>query len=89
MSDPLADTTARLQPLVQQAMQETDPDKSDELYAEIWRVLRERDEVRKALRFASRGWLTKQIIALKCPAQSHDECNRDFATVQERRVTHW
>jgi hypothetical protein len=68
MSDPLADTTARLQPLVQQAMQETDPDKSDELYAEIWRVLRERDEVRKALRFASRGWLMKQIIALRIPA---------------------
>jgi len=54
MSDPLADTTARLERLVEQAMKETDPDKNDELCAEIWRVLRERDEVRKALRVASR-----------------------------------
>jgi len=52
--DPLADTTARLERLVEQAMKETDPDKSDELCAEIWRVLRERDEVRKALHVASR-----------------------------------
>jgi len=49
MLDPLADTTARLEQLVEQAMKETDPDKSDELCAEIWRVLRERDEVRKTL----------------------------------------
>jgi hypothetical protein len=54
MLDPLADTTARLERLVQQAMQETDPDKTDELCAEIWRVLRERDEVRMALRVARR-----------------------------------
>ena len=52
MLDPLADTTARLKRLVEQAMKETDRDKSDELCAEIWRVLRERDEVRKALRVA-------------------------------------
>jgi len=54
MLDPLAETTARLERLVEKAMKETDPDKSDELCAEIWRVLRERDEVRKALRIASR-----------------------------------
>ena len=53
MSDSLADTTARLERLVKQALQETDPDRSDELCAEIWRVLRERDEVRKARRVAS------------------------------------
>ena len=35
-------------------MKETDPDKSDELCAEIWRVLHERDEVRKALHAAKR-----------------------------------
>ena len=52
--DPLAETTARLERLVEKAMKETDPDKSDELCAKIWRVLRERDEVRKALRVASR-----------------------------------
>ena len=54
MLDPLADTTACLKQLVEQAMKETDPDKSDELCAEIWRVLLERDEVRMALRLASR-----------------------------------
>jgi len=54
MLDPLADTTARLERLVEQAMKETDPDKSDELCAEIWRVLREREEVKKALGAASR-----------------------------------
>jgi hypothetical protein len=54
MSDPLADSTARLERLVEQVMKETDPDKCDELCAEIWRVLRERDEVRKALRVAGR-----------------------------------
>jgi hypothetical protein len=54
MLDPFADTTARLERLVEQAMKETDPDKTDELCAEIWRVLRERDELRKALRVAGR-----------------------------------
>ncbi|MGB8060554.1 MAG: hypothetical protein WCF26_01500 [Candidatus Sulfotelmatobacter sp.] len=54
MFDALADTTARLERLVEQAMKETDPEKTDELCAEIWRVLGERDEVRKALRAASR-----------------------------------
>ena len=54
MLDPLADTTARLKQLVEQAMKESEPDKRDELCAEIWRVLRERDEVRMALRLASR-----------------------------------
>jgi len=54
MLDPLADTTAGLERLVEKAMKETDPDKSGELCAEILRVLRERDEVRKALRVASR-----------------------------------
>ena len=52
MSDPLADTTARLERLLEQVMTETDPDKSDELCAEIWRVIDERDDVRKALRNA-------------------------------------
>jgi hypothetical protein len=46
----LRTTTARLEPLLKQAMKETDPGKSDELSAEIWRVLRERDAIRKALR---------------------------------------
>ena len=54
MLDLLADTTARLKRLLEQAMKETDPDKSDELCAQIWQVLRERDEVRMALRLASR-----------------------------------
>jgi len=54
MSDPLADTTARLELLLKQAMKETDPDKSDELCAEIWRVLDERDKIRKGSRDSSR-----------------------------------
>ena len=58
MFDPLADTTARLERLVEQAMKETDPDKSDELCAEIWRVLRERDEVKKGAACCKPGWLT-------------------------------
>lgn len=52
---PLADTAARLERLVEQAMKETDPRKCDELGAEIWRVLSERNEVRKALRVANRN----------------------------------
>ena len=55
MSDSLADTTAYLERLVEQAMKETDPDKGDELCAEIWRVLSERDEIRKALPLAGRN----------------------------------
>jgi hypothetical protein len=55
MLDPLADTTARLERLLEKAMKETDPDKSDELGAEIWRVLRERDEIRKTLRCCKSG----------------------------------
>lgn len=54
MADPLADSTVRLKRLVEQAMKEADPDKRDEVCAEIWRVLRERDEIRKALPRASR-----------------------------------
>lgn len=54
MLDPLADTTARLERLLEQVMKETDPDKNDALCAEIWRVLLERDEVRKTLPVASR-----------------------------------
>jgi hypothetical protein len=54
MLDAFTDTTARLKRLMEQVMKETDPDKSDKLCAEIWRVLRERDEVRMALRLASR-----------------------------------
>ena len=49
MADPLADSRVRLERLVEEVMKETDADKSDELCAEIWRVLRERDEIKKAL----------------------------------------
>lgn len=53
MSDPLADTTARLELLLKQAVKETDPDESDELCVEIWRVLGERDDIRKMQRQGS------------------------------------
>ncbi len=49
MADPLADSTVRLERLVEEVTKETDADKSDDLCAEIWRVLRERDEIKKAL----------------------------------------
>lgn len=44
MSEPLADSSARLELLLEQIMKETDPVKYDQLGAEIWRVLRERDD---------------------------------------------
>ena len=43
MSDPLADLNARLKRLLEQTMKETDPAKYDDLGAEIWRVLSERE----------------------------------------------
>ncbi|HET6177003.1 MAG TPA: hypothetical protein VFE61_08735 [Candidatus Sulfotelmatobacter sp.] len=49
MSDPFEDSTARLEVLLKQAMNEDDPDRNDELCAEIWQVLLERDEARNAL----------------------------------------
>jgi hypothetical protein len=52
MLDPLANTTARLERLLNQAIKESDRDKTDELCAEIWRILHERNEVRRALRVA-------------------------------------
>lgn len=45
MSDPLENSTARLQQLVDQIMKERDPCKYDELCAEIWRVLDERERI--------------------------------------------
>jgi hypothetical protein len=45
MPDPLADLNARLGELLRQIMKETDPEKYDELGAEIWRVLSERERL--------------------------------------------
>jgi hypothetical protein len=42
MPDAFADSTARLERLLEQIMRETDPIKYDDLGAEIWRVLHER-----------------------------------------------
>ena len=49
MPDAFADSTARLKRLVEQIIKEKDPEKCDELAAEIWSVLRERDRLRSAL----------------------------------------
>jgi len=49
MPDALADSTARLERLVEHIIKEEDPEKCDELAAEIWRVLRERDLLKSAL----------------------------------------
>ena len=47
MSDNLADSAARLERLVARIMKETDPVKYDELGAEIWRALSERERLLK------------------------------------------
>jgi len=47
MSDNLADSTARLEQLVKRIMKETDPVKYDQLGAEIWRILRQRERLMK------------------------------------------
>ena len=45
MSDPLADLNARLKQLLDQPLKETDPVRYDDLGAEIWRVLSEREHL--------------------------------------------
>jgi hypothetical protein len=50
-----ADSTARLERLLEQIMRETDPIKYDELGAEIWRVLHERDRLKSVLAIQERG----------------------------------
>lgn len=45
MSDPLADSDARLKLLLEQVMKEPDPLKYDELGTEIWQVLSERERL--------------------------------------------
>ena len=47
MSDNLADSTARLEQLVERIMKETDPVKYDEIGSEIWRALSERERLMK------------------------------------------
>lgn len=49
MSDAFAESTARLEQLLDRVMEETDPAKFDELSAEIWRLLDERESLRKKL----------------------------------------
>jgi hypothetical protein len=45
MTDDLSDSRARLEQLLQQVMEEKEIEKSNELAAEIWRVLHERDRL--------------------------------------------
>ena len=45
MSDPIENSNTRLEQLVEQIMKEKDPAKYDELGAEIWRVLKERERI--------------------------------------------
>jgi IS4 transposase len=49
MADAFAESTARLESLLRQAIKETDPSKCNDLTAEIWRVLEERDRLKSAL----------------------------------------
>jgi len=48
MSDRLAELTQRLEQLLRQIMKETDPAKYDELGAEIWRVLQEKERLEQS-----------------------------------------
>ena len=45
MPDPLTDLNTRLGELLRQIMKEADPEKYDELGAEIWRILSERERL--------------------------------------------
>lgn len=47
MADPLAETTRRLEQLLEQILRENDPAKRDVLNADIWRILEEREQLRK------------------------------------------
>ena len=47
MSDNLANSTARLERLVERIMKETDPVKYDEIGTEIWRALSQRERLMK------------------------------------------
>ena len=49
MPDHLAELNLRLSQLLRQIMKETDPEKYDELGAEIWSVLSERERLTGAL----------------------------------------
>jgi hypothetical protein len=49
MPDTFADSTAELERLVRRILTETDPTRYEELAAEIWRVLDERERQKSAL----------------------------------------
>lgn len=70
-SDALADSTARLERLLERIMRETDPLKYAELGAQIWRVFDERD-------------LLKSVLSLQKPAT--DKANtQEPALIRENR----
>lgn len=48
MQDPLAESTARLAQLLREIMKETDPERYEQLAAEIWRTLREREVLKQS-----------------------------------------
>ena len=49
MPDAFADSLERLERLLRQIMKEKNPEQCDELAAEIWRVLEERDRLKSAI----------------------------------------
>jgi hypothetical protein len=50
MPDVIADSTAELERLVRRILTETDPTRYDDLAAEIWRVLDERERLKNPKR---------------------------------------
>ena len=62
MPDPLADSTVRLERLLEQAMMEREPEKCDALCAEIWQILGEREHLKSQARLADEAaeWTSKR-----------------------------
>lgn len=55
MPDALADSTDQLERLLKQIMSETDPIKYDELGAQIWRDLDQRDQLKSVSAIHKQG----------------------------------
>ncbi len=62
MPDPLADSTERLERLLEQATKEREPEKCDALCTEIWQILRERERLKSQPRPAKEAahWTSRR-----------------------------
>ena len=62
MPDPLADSTERLEQLLEQATKERKPEKCDALCTEIWQILRQRERLKSQPRPAKEAaqWTSRR-----------------------------